>query len=61
LAKKEIDKVMSTSKAQSIVSSRASSKAGTPRKGSFDEMEQDEKLVPRSKDGKIINKVIANE
>ena len=57
LGKKEVDKVMGTSKAQSIVTSRAQSRA-TSRRASMDEMEPKEaSLLPRSKGGKIINKV----
>lgn len=61
---------MSTSRAQSIVSSRMSSRAvsrGGSRKGSMDvdDMEESkasvEKDVPRSKGGKIINKLTEGE
>jgi hypothetical protein len=67
LTKKEVDRVMSTSRAQSIVSSRMSSRMTSrrdSRRGSFD-MEEDDgqvtlankKDAPRTKDGKIINKL----
>jgi hypothetical protein len=60
LGKKEVDKVMGTSKAQSIATSRAQSRK-TSRRGSMDDMEPAEKVVPRSKGGKIINKILENE
>jgi len=62
LGKREIEKVMSTSKAQSIVSSRMSSRV-TSRKGSrlssMDEGEESKsasaKVKPVTSGGKIIN------
>jgi len=70
LGKKEVEQVMSTSKAKSIVSSRMSSRAASrrdSRKGSFDEMEDEEIPInkeeakqadlPRSEGGKVINKL----
>ena len=71
LGKREVDKVMSTSRAQSIVSSRNASRAASrksSRRGSFEDMEDDELMnkkeetkaaadVPRSAGGKIINKL----
>ena len=63
LGKREIEKVMSTSKAQSIVSSRMSSRK-TSRRDSMDDEEYSKKIEetkkeqkPRTKDGKIINKL----
>jgi predicted DNA-binding transcriptional regulator AlpA len=64
LGKREVEKVMSTSKAQSIVSSRMSSRK-TSRRDSMEEDEEFTKKVselkpeakPRTKDGKIINKL----
>lgn len=63
LGKKEIEKVLSTSKAQSIVSSRMSSRA-TSKKGSrsgsmdgIEEFKKAEELKPKTKDGRIINKL----
>jgi hypothetical protein len=70
LAKKEIDKVNSTSKAQSINSSRMSSRL-TSRKGSrLGSMDGDEEskttstkteMTARSAGGKIINRLEKNE
>jgi len=70
LGKKEVEQVMSTSKAKSINSSRMSSRAASrksSRKGSFDEMEDEENPInkeeakkvdlPRSEGGKVINKL----
>lgn len=47
---------MGTSRAQSIATSRAQSRK-TSRRESMDDMEPVEKVVPRSKGGKIINKL----
>jgi hypothetical protein len=61
LGKKEIEKVMSTSKAQSIVSSRMSSRLTSrrgSRTGSMDDGEETKRassLKPKTKGGKIIN------
>jgi hypothetical protein len=63
LGKREIEKVLSTSKAQSIVSSRMSSRRTSKkgsRSGSMDDIEQVAKVEeakPRTKDGRIINKL----
>jgi len=71
LGKREVEQVKSTSKAQSICSSRMSSRRGTPRRGSragsMDQMEDDggmqkieeskQIIVPRTDGGKIINQL----
>ena len=63
LGKREVEKVMSTSKAQSIVSSRMSSRKTSRRDSRVGSMDEEEftKIVdevkPRTKDGKIINKL----
>ena len=68
LGKREIEKVMSTSKAQSIVSSRMSSRKTSKkgsRSGSMDDIEEESKkpdeIKPKTKDGKIINKLMTGE
>lgn len=70
LGKKEVEKVMSTSKAQSIVSSRMSSRLTSRRGSRLGSMMEDEEGKdadttnsenPRSKDGKVINKLEKNE
>lgn len=65
LGKKEIEKVMSTSRAQSIVSSRMSSRLTSKRgsrSGSMEDIEESksQSIVlekPRTKGGKVINKL----
>ena len=66
LAKKEVEKVMSTSKAQSIVSSRMSSRIASrrdSRAGSMEGVEESKSvdLKPRTQGGKIINKLEKGE
>lgn len=67
LARKEVEKVMSTSRAQSIHSSRMSSRIASKRgsrAGSMDDEEAKEAsvdLLPRSKNGKIINRLEKGE
>lgn len=69
LSKKEVEKVMSTSRAQSIVSSRMSSRLTSRKASRQGSMEDDEELktstmseqTPRTKGGKIINKLDKNE
>ena len=67
LGKREVEKVMSTSRAQSIVSSRMSSRM-TSRKGSrHGSMDDDENISgqtftkPVTKGGKIINRLEKTE
>ena len=65
LGKKEISKVMGTSKAQSIVSSRNQSKL-TSRKGSMDGVEESmkiesDRISARTEGGKIINRLESGE
>lgn len=69
LHKKEIEKVLSTNKAKSIVSSRMTSRAASrreSRKGSFD-MEDDLKeesktsSLPKTEGGKVINQLLKGE
>lgn len=70
LGKKEVEKVMSTSKAQSIVSSRMSSRLTSRRGSRLGSMMEDEEKketdttnseCPRSINGKVINKLEKNE
>ena len=67
LGKREIEKVLSTSKAQSIVSSRMSSRKTSKRgsrSGSMDgieEIKEPEEIKPKTKDGKIINKLLPGD
>lgn len=72
LGKKEIEKVMSTSRAQSIVSSRMSSRLTSrkaSRRGSMEDDEEESKATaseassskPRTKGGKVINKLEKTE
>jgi hypothetical protein len=70
LGRREVEKVMSTSRAQSIVSSRMSSRMTSKRgsrTGSMEVEEQSEKIVAESQEavrtpgGKIINRLEKNE
>ena len=66
LGKKEVEKVMSTSKAQSIVSSRMSSRMTSrrdSRAGSMEGVEESKtvELKPRTSGGKIINRLEKGE
>jgi len=68
LAKKEIEKVMSTSRAQSIVSSRMSSRMASKkgsRTGSMEDQEEHKSILedikPKTEGGKVINKLDKGE
>ena len=67
LGKKEIEKVQSTSKAQSIISSRNASRMGSRKGSRFGSMDDEEvktsksEQTPRTSGGKNINKLDKND
>lgn len=68
LARKEVEKAMSTSRAQSIHSSRMSSRLQSKkgsRSGSMDDEEEKDSAAgaekPRTEGGKIVNRLVSGE